>query len=1632
VLRHAFRCGEAVAPRPRLAPLQLLEDRRLPSATPFGQEFLAPALTEPPARPLVANLLPAATPAGPPRHELVVIDPTVSNYGQLVNDLRTVPEPGRQFDIAILDPHRDGVAQVSELLAHEHGLDAVHFVTHGAEGEVQLGDSRLTANDLAGYANALAGWRGALSASADLLFYGCDVARGQDGRALVQALHVLTGAGVAASTDLTGSALRGGNWDLEYHAGAVHTPVAFSAAVEQSWSGLLWLFPLGYETKVNTNSGTQQTLAESPQAVAADSAGNFVVTWTGPDADGAGVFARRFNSSGNPLGAHFQVNTTTAYDQTNPVVAMDGAGDFVIAWATATTPGGGWELNAQRYAASGAALGGEFRVNTTTTGDQINPSVAMDTGGDFVVAWQSQGQDGSGWGVYGQRYNAAGVQAGGEFQINTTTAGDQKLARVAMDATGDFVVTWESYGQGGDGATQSNIYGQRYDFLGNPRGGEFLVNSAYTAGTQNYSAVAMDATGNFVVAWQSDGGHDGDGWGIFAQRFDAAGNPQGSEFRVNTTTANDQQYPAVAMNRGGAFVITWTDSAADGSGAGVYAQHYNADGTPSGWQLPVNTTTANDQHYSAAVYSGHNAVLVWSGNGTGDPDGVFLQRYIDINHAPVLSGTNNLTAINENPAVNNGTLVSALIAGHASDADGNPLGIAVTAVNNTNGAWQYSTDGGNTWADLGAPSESSARLLAADASTYVRFVPASDYYGTVASGLTFRAWDQTSGSAGGTADVRLNGFIFAYSSGEATAAITVNEVDQPPTVTAPGAESLAKNTPLIFSSAGGNPIVVADADSGGNPEQVSLTATYGTLTLSGTTGLTFVTGTGSGDTTMTFTGTLADLDAALDGLRYDPAPGYGGAASVAVTINDLGNTGVGGPLSASGSVRLIVGTPGITVMPTSGLTTSESGGQASFTVVLDTMPTGNVSIGVSSPNTNEGTVGPSSLTFTPANWNVPQTVTVTGVGDSVYDPSTPYTILLAPASSSDTNYDGLQGSSVQVTNLETDVAAITVTPTSGLVTTEAGGTATFSLALTSKPTADVTIPLSSSNPSQASVSAASLTFTAANWDQPQTVTITGVDDHIDDGDQNYTIITGPAVSTDANYSGMKPADVKGFNRNTDTAGITVTPTSGLVTTEAGGTATFTVALNSQPLADVTIPLRTSNPAQGVPSVTALTFTAGNWSLPQTVTVTGVDDRIDNGDQAYRIVAAPAVSADPHYGGLQASDVSLTNRNNDVAGIQILPTGPPAVGSARFRVVLTSQPTTSVTIPLTAGPGGEYQLSATALTFTPADWSTPQTVTVTPVIASASGESRTYTLNLTGVSGDTHYNGLAAPAVFVLSASRGPTPAAPAHAPITAAPAPSVPAAPSPVFVAAAPGQPQTTANDLVMLVTSNINLAQLGLPPRLDAGVRDTGATAAPGLSATLPPSAAVPRASAPSTAAATLALADVPLPSDVIFNDPDAAAAPRIQPVLLMRRFLQAGTSPPQAQIPPAAVPLRAAAPEVEAPPLPTQTDQAVAAPAVAVTRGGVLAAPLRRELDRLADRLEQDSWSPVEEVTFAAAVSVSVGYVALNVRSLYLLGTVLLSTPFWRQFDPAAVLDSWEACGREPEPFDADDEEQLHAILD
>jgi hypothetical protein len=378
------------------------------------------------------------------------------------------------------------------------------------------------------------------------------------------------------------------------------------------------------EKQVNTYT----TRGQSNPSIAMNSNGNFVITWDSWVQDGSlgGVYAQRYDSSGNPVGSEFQVNTYTAHSQGSPSVAMDSNGNFVIAWHTDDLDGDRDAVYTQRYDSSGNPIGSEFQVNTYTTLDQQYPSVAMDSNGNFVIAWDSDGQDGSMRGVYAQRYDSSGNPVGSEFQVNTYTTNKQAAPSVAMDSNGNFVITWYSEGQDGDG---DGVYAQRYDSSGNPVGSEFQVNT-YTTLDQRNTSVAMDSNGNFVIAWDSDlqdGGDDG----VYAQRYDSSGNPVGSEFQVNTYTNGYQSASSVAMDSNGNFVIAWSDYRFF-LRSEIFAQQYDSSGNPVGSEFQVNNYTNGYQSASSvAMDSNGNFVIAWdsSDGQDGDVYGVFMRQYID-------------------------------------------------------------------------------------------------------------------------------------------------------------------------------------------------------------------------------------------------------------------------------------------------------------------------------------------------------------------------------------------------------------------------------------------------------------------------------------------------------------------------------------------------------------------------------------------------------------------------------------------------------------------------------------------------------------------------------------------------------------------------------------------------------------------------------------------------------------------------------------------------------------------------------------------------------------------------------------------------------------------------------------------
>ncbi len=434
--------------------------------------------------------------------------------------------------------------------------------------------------------------------------------------------------------------------------------------------------------------------------------------------------------------------------------------------------------------------------------------------------------------------------------------------------------------------------------------------------------------------------------------------------------------------------------------------------------------------------------------------------------------------------------------------------------------------------------------------------------------------------------------------------------------------------------------------------------------------------------------------------------------------------------------------PGISVSPSLGLQTTEGGGGDSFEISLRTTPTANVTVALSSSDPTEGTASPSSVTFTPANWNTPQVITLHGVDDTFVDGNIDYQIITAPAVSSDPIYNNHDPADVLATNFDNDSLGISVHPTTGQ-TTESGGTDTFQIVLNSEPTANVTIALSSSNTSEGTVSPTSVTLTPANWNVPQTIVVTGQDDNLADGSQAYLIITSNAVSDDTGYNGRTVADVSMTNVDDDSAGIIVQPTTGQ-TTETGGTDSFQIFLTSQPLADVTIQLTSSDTTEGTVSPSSITFSPTTWSSPQFITATGQDDDIADGNTSYSIVTSAAVSTDADYNDRAVADVAITNLDDDAAGILVEPTSgetDESGATATFSITLSSRPTADVTLALSSSDTTEGTVSPGSVTFTPATWNTPRQVLVTGQNDNQADGTVAYTIiTAPAVSSDISYNG----------------------------------------------------------------------------------------------------------------------------------------------------------------------------------------------------------------------------------------------------------------------------------------------------
>lgn len=1052
------------------------------------------------------------------------------------------------------------------------------------------------------------------------------------------------------------------------------------------------LIALGTEQRVHAGTtGSQRTDSVDARAVASDALGNQVVVWMSDASGDWDIWAQRYAADGSPQGAAFRVNDSTAGQQRYATVSMDASGRFVVVYADDSS--GDSDVMARRYDANGNALGAAFRLNTQTVGTQISPSVAAFDDGSFVAVWNDDNQDGSGSGVYGRRIASDGTPMGAEFRVNTTTAGSQAFASVAASSSGAFVVTWLDDTQDGSG---QGVYAQRYQADGTPAGGEFRVNTT-TAGDQSGARVSMDAAGNFVVAWQSQG-EDGSGQGVYARRYAADGTPLAAAFLVNTTTAGDQTGANVVVDPTGNFTIAWESVGQDGSGKGVFIRHYDAAGTARTGEVAVNGTTALDQGNPALALGQPGELwVVWSGNGTGDGDGVFRRRFgfatsegggtvttsVVLTQKPDANVT--LNFVSSNPT--EGALGT-------SSVTFTPLNGTTPQVITATGEDDGVVDGHRAWRIVFDPVVSADPGFAGLTVPDVVLRNLDDGLGPVVLTVTTTsdvADGDTSSVIALMTDPGADGQI---SLREAIVAAnqTPNGLSGPDTIrfqiagTGAHVIALTQALPQItdtlvldgttddsFAANGNRPAIVIDAQGLTTPGLILADGADGSTV----TGMLIRHADGHGIEVQAFADQVTLTGNAIGALNPDGTAAAGSLANtgsgiwIAAANFTIGGSSAGAGNVISGNVR-----DGITVHGPNatggtiqgnviGLTSAQTvlTGNGGYGIDLTAGATGNLVGGTSATQANRiaGSANDGIRVNGGVSANALLRNLITDSGDLAIDLGGDGVTANDP-SDADTGPNGLLN-----------------TPVLGAAATRDGNTfITGSIQSQAGVTLRLDFYVGTANPNGHGE--------AQGWIGTATVVTDGTGRAAFTAVFTGVLADGEPVTATATLmnSGITPSSTSELAGNTLVAAAVPDVMVGALTGqtgEDGATASFTVVLQAPPTANVQIPVSVSDTGEATASTSLLIFTPTNWNQPQTVTLTGVDDTLYDPLRGYQVNLGPVQSADLGFDGLLLAPVVTSTIDNDSENSVWVTTTADVVDG-----------TTSSLAALVANPGGDGKIS----------------------------------------------------------------------------------------------------------------------------------------------------------------------------------------------------------------------------------------------------------------------------------------------------------------------------------------------------
>lgn len=786
---------------------------------------------------------------------------------------------------------------------------------------------------------------------------------------------------------------------------------------------------------------TYRTNDQTNPTVAADSAGNFVVTWQGPghgvDSSGAAIYGQRYDNLGRTIGNEFPVNEhVTAYDQTYPAVAIAPDGSFVVTYTSVDPTFGTSQIFYRRFDADAVPLGDERPVHANLAENQIASSVAFAADGSFVVAYQHNLDATLGWDVSAQRFDNQGSADGNlvdAYPPHNPSAADEHWASLAVQPDGSFVLGWSAPDTASNG-----VWARRFDGAGHSLGDPQRLNAVYKNDQQMWlSGMAPRPDGGFVATWMSWG--ENTSYETVARIFAADGSAVTGDLTASEPTIEFQGYATVSVDPSGGFLVTWEDSGKDGSSWGIYAQQFAANGTKVGIETRLNSTTLYGQMYPRVAADGQgDFIAVWTSEGYDVSGlGVVASRIKQGQGPTVGAGFDQVETDEDTPVTIHQLTYNDIAAGPAS--------LSVSAVTQPlHGTTVLNTDG------------------------TVLYTPSANWNGT-------------------------DGFSYTLSDGNGhtdavDVAVAVAPVNDAPVAAAQSmttSEDTALAVTLSGSDVEGDPLTfwIVDAP---------------------------------------LHGTLSDLDA--DGrLTYVPDGNYNGTDSFTYLASD----GIQDSETATVTigVNAVADGPGVTITPSGGSThvaewspfTDGDPETDTYTVVLNTQPTADVTVTLNPGS--QLTVSPTILTFTSQNWSTPQAATVAAVDDDTAEADPHTGVVSHTVSSADPVYNGIAAPSLTVSISDGDFAWVADELPDPFSVNEQGATsATYNIVLTSQPTATVTVSLTA--PAGLTLSVSSLTFTTANWDTPQAVTVTAVDDAVTQG-YREPAVSHTASSADPIYNGLQ-------------------------------------------------------------------------------------------------------------------------------------------------------------------------------------------------------------------------------------------------------------------------------------------------------------------------------------------------------------------------------------------------------------------------------------------------------------------------------------------------------------------------------